>query len=231
MRVGPEVPGEVRVKVCGIRSPEDLTAAEGAEWIGVVIDVPTSPRTRTLEQARGLFRRAEARFGTVAVLVGADAAKVHRVLEEAGPKLVQLHGPLPKGLRSDELGRIVPSLSVPAAGAGPGTLLSPLEGPFPFLHLDSSGGPLPGGTGKVSDWKLCHQLVAGSPGRRFMLAGGLTPSNVGPAIAQVRPFAVDVSSGVESRPGQKSRSLVEHFLQEVQKASGVSSEGAPPTSA
>lgn len=208
------------VKICGIRTPEDLTAAEGADLVGVVVEVPSSPRSRSVDQARVLFKRAEGRFRRVAVLVAPSAVAVRRTLSEAMPDLVQVHGAIPSGLSAEERARLIPSISVPLAGAAAPAPVPPPGGPYPFLHLDSSGGPLPGGTGLTSDWQLCHQLVEGWPTAKFLLGGGLTPENVAEAVRTVRPFGVDVSSGVESRPGEKSRARVERFLAAVRTVPG-----------
>ncbi len=210
------------VKVCGIRTPEDLAAAEGASLIGVVIGVPSSPRDRTLDQAASIFRRAEGRFGRVAVLVDPDADGIRRALKVTGADLVQVHGSLPKGLLATELARVVPSIPVPEPREGPsdaGRREREVELPsdlpvssHPYFHLDRGGALQRGGTGLVADWDRCRRLVVRNPGRRFMLAGGLTPENVARAVREVHPFAVDVSSGVESRPGEKSREKVGRFL-------------------
>ncbi len=208
------------VKVCGIRTLEDLASAEGADLIGVVIEVPDSPRTRSLSEARSLFERAEGRFQRVAVMVGADAEKVRQVLRVAAPDLVQLHGPVPSGLSAGERRRIVPSLPVARpgqVGAAPPTLPDGADD-FPFLHLDTAGGKLPGGTGQRSDWAVARDLVRAHPSRRFLLGGGLTPENVSAALAEVRPAGVDVSSGVEARPGIKSRDKVERLLLAVRRS-------------
>lgn len=217
MTLRPTDPGHRIVKVCGIRTPEDLTAAEGADWIGVVVDVLRSPRNRTLEQARGIFSRAERRFGTVAVLVDPTEEKVRHVLDEAAPDLLQVHGPVPRSLGRTEAARVVPSMAIPIPGAVPAVLKLP-EGTYPWVHLDSAGGPLPGGTGRALDWSQARTLVQEHPDTRFLLAGGLTPENVAEALRSVQPHGVDVSSGVESRPGEKSRAKVERFLAEVRSA-------------
>lgn len=203
----------IAVKVCGIRTPEDLTAAEGADLIGVVIEVPGSPRSRSLPQARDLFRRSQGRFRTVAVLVRPTSDRIREVLTQSNPDYVQVHGEIPSDLRRPELARLVPSLAIPPSSASTPHPLPVLpRGEFRWVHLDTAGGPLPGGTGQPLDWSTGAVIVAEHPGWQFMLAGGLTPENVGQALSKVRPHAVDVSSGVESRPGEKSRAKVEAFL-------------------
>lgn len=205
----------VQVKICGLRTPEDLNAAEGAQLIGVVIDVPDSPRTRTLEQARVLFARAEGRYRTVAVTVDPSRDLLRRLWEEAGADLVQVHGRLPPGLMETERRRIIRSLGVP--GPGLSQEVPPLGDKLgiAWWHLDQAGGDRPGGTGKVPDWDLCASLVRSHRDKTFLLAGGLTPENVAAGLETVHPHGVDVASGVESRPGVKSRPRVEAFIQAV----------------
>lgn len=208
-------PRSVKVKICGLRTPEDLHAAEGAQLIGVVVDVPGSPRTRTLEQARVLFGRAEGRFETVAVTADPSRDLLRRLWEEAGADLVQIHGKVPPGLSQAQRLRVVRSLGVPAPGV---TSSAPSLGDdtgFAHWHLDLAGGVRPGGLGRVADWNLCAGLVRDHPDKDFLLGGGLTPENVTLALEMVGPSGVDVASGVESRPGVKSRSRVEAFIQAV----------------
>lgn len=81
--------------------------------------------------------------------------------------------------------------------------------------MDASGGPLPGGSGIRPDWEVCARLVDGNPGRKFVLAGGLTAENVGEALATVRPWGIDVSSGVEGAPGQKDIAKMRAFVAAV----------------
>ncbi|MDE1820771.1 MAG: phosphoribosylanthranilate isomerase [Euryarchaeota archaeon] len=202
------------VKVCGLRTSRDLEAAEGADLIGVVVEVPGSPRSVSLREAEALFELARGRFDRVAVMWGPDATRIREVLRVAAPDLVQVHGPVPTGLKEEEVGKVVPSLAVPQATPrdAPAPVKVPDEGGYPFLHLDTAGGPLPGGTGQRSDWSLCRDLVVSHPTQRFLLGGGLTPENVAEAIERVQPHGVDVSSGVEERPGVKSREKVERFL-------------------
>ncbi len=87
---------------------------------------------------------------------------------------------------------------------------------YPSLLLDAYHPELPGGTGQRADWKLAAQLAQVVP--RLMLAGGLNPQNVSRAIKQVRPFAVDVASGVEAEPGKKDHALVEAFISAARNA-------------
>lgn len=210
--------GRVQVKICGLRTPEDLTAAEGADLVGVVVEVEGSPRRRSVAQARDLFRRAEGRYTRVAVVVSPTLTFVRHLFEEAGPDLVQIHGALPPGLTLPESRRIVPSVAISerdSAATPPGIP----SGAFPWVHLDRGGGPILGGTGRTFPWEIGRAMVDTHPHERFLLGGGLTPENVGAAIREVRPQGVDVSSGVESRPGEKSRAKIEMFLAAARSSS------------
>jgi phosphoribosylanthranilate isomerase len=83
------------------------------------------------------------------------------------------------------------------------------------LHLDASGDPLPGGSTDRPDWEVCRRLVDAHPGRKLLLAGGITPENVVEALQTVRPWGVDVSSGVESAPGRKDAARIRALLEAV----------------
>jgi phosphoribosylanthranilate isomerase len=93
-----------------------------------------------------------------------------------------------------------------------------LEFSTPQILLDAWSPTGYGGTGEVADWKLIRDFIANSRLRQYVLAGGLTPSNVAQAIAEVQPWAVDVAGGVESRPGVKDASLVKAFISEAKKS-------------
>ena len=208
------------IKVCGLKTVQDLEAAEGADLVGFVLDVPGSPRTCPPDVAHDLVRRAQGNFQTVAVMVDPTAEEVRSAWEEVGVDLVQIHGSLPRGLRRDEFRRVLLSLPVPPPGRGkmdPISLAMIRGRRFPYVHLDTAGGRLPGGTGRVLDWDRARTLVRSAPRRSFLLAGGLTPENVGEAIARVRPAGVDVASGVERAPGVKDRRKVQRFIRAVRR--------------
>ena len=208
------------IKVCGLKTVQDLEAAEGADLVGFVLDVPGSPRTCPPDVARDLVHRAQGDFRTVAVLVHPTAEKIRSAWDEVGADLVQIHGSPPQGLSRDELRRVLPSIPIPPPGKGgmDRISLARIRGPqFPYVHLDTAGGRLPGGTGRVLDWDRARALVRSAPRRPFLLAGGLTPENVGEAIARVRPAGVDVASGVESAPGMKDRRKVQRFIRAVRR--------------
>lgn len=217
--------GRVLIKICGLGKPGDLRAAAGADMIGAVVGIPTSPRNRTWEEAREIFSAARGEFLSVAVLADPSSALVREAFG-AKADLVQVHGKVPAGLSRDEKRRVIPSIPIPRPAMDGGRSqddLSPLipEGEeYPFVHLDVASGQGQGGTGLTSDWAICHRLVRNHPSTRFIFGGGLTPMNVVGAIRDVCPAGVDVSTGVESAPGVKSPEKVSHFIQAVRRWEG-----------
>ncbi|GAT69887.1 phosphoribosylanthranilate isomerase [Planomonospora sphaerica] len=190
----------VYVKICGLREPGHVAAAveAGADAIGFVLT--RSPRRITPEQARELAAAVPAHVLTVAVFAGEAPEEVRAAALESGVRAVQLHGAHPHGdfTALKDLG-----LTLVRAGAAGADLRC---GAFDedLLIVDA---PRPG-SGEPWDWSA----VRGRPEGRWMLAGGLDPSNVARAIAEARPWGVDVSSGVEVAPGVKDSGLIREFV-------------------
>ena len=178
-----------RVKVCGITRAEDagLAAAAGADAIGFVF-WPRSPRAVTPGQAAAIWT-AGALIARVGVFVNESPAIVRDVVREARLTAVQLHG--------DETAADAASLRVPVFRSmtlEDAETLAEWPDETTFL-LDAADPVQRGGTGRTVDWGMAAEVAAR---RRVILAGGLTPVNVAEAIALVRPWGVDVSSGVEA---------------------------------
>jgi phosphoribosylanthranilate isomerase len=199
------------VKICGITRLDDARAAleSGARAIGFVF-WPRSPRYvepgRAREIVRGLGRPAIA----VGVFVNQDVDEMNAVAEAVGLQAVQLHG----DERPETAGRI--ARPVIKALAGPG--LAPAHAAWPActtLLIDAHDPERRGGTGTMADWNAARALARR---RRIMLAGGLTPENVGAAIAAVRPYGIDVSSGVESAPGIKDPARIAALFDAIEAA-------------
>lgn len=191
---------------------EDLdSAAElGADAVGLVF-VPGTPRCLEVSRARELLRGLPPLLARVGVFADEDPMRVRRVREDLGLTAVQLHGSESPGNCAAVGGVRIKTFRVredwdAAALAAYDCEACLLEAP---LH-----GVL-GGGGVAFDWQ---RIRGGVPGRRIVLAGGLTPENVGRAIAVVRPYAVDVSSGIESEVGVKDRHLMEAFIQAVRES-------------
>ena len=198
-----------RVKICGITHPDDLAAAvaAGADAVGFNFH-PPSPRFVDPGRARALLALLPPFVEAVGVFVARPVAEACAGLDSI--RTVQMHAGLgdapPVGFRlvpafpvrtSDDLEaiqRLVPALA-------PAALL--VDGHAPGLH---------GGTGQAAPWDL---LARWRPGVPVILAGGLTPENVAEAVRRVRPYAVDVASGVESSPGRKCPEKMRRFIEAV----------------
>lgn len=191
------------VKVCGLRTEQDVAVAveAGADAIGFVFS--RSPRQVGVEQARALAATVPAAVLTVAVVNGVPAVEAGRLALAAGLGAVQLHGDYPRSAFAELAG--LPVRLLRATALGPDTDVRTGAYGEELLLLDS---PVPGsGVG----WDL-GRLETTPPQGRWLLAGGLTPANVGAAIAAARPWGVDVSSGVESARGVKDPALIRAFL-------------------
>ena len=201
-----------RVKICGITRPEDAQAAAraGADAIGLVFYRP-SPRFLALDRARRLVDAVPPFVSTVALFVNPGADEVRAVLEQVRPAMLQFHG--------EETPAFCAQFGVPyvkACRVKPGVdlleYLRPFSGAAGWLldsHVEEYGG-----VGEIFDWSL----VPAERLRPLVLSGGLTRDNVGAAVRRVRPWAVDVSSGVESAKGIKDAERIAAFIAEVKHA-------------
>ena len=198
-----------RVKICGITRVEDAVAAvdAGADALGFMFH-PASPRHVSIEVAAGVIRCLPPFIAKVGVFVDAAEDTVRRTIAECGIDTLQFHGDeRPEfcqrfaPLKIYKAFRIQNLESLPA--------LSPYQ--CDAWLLDSFVPDKPGGTGALFNWDLA--VEAGKLGRPIILAGGLTPENVGDAVRKVRPFGVDVSSGVEASPGRKDPGRVRAFIE------------------
>jgi phosphoribosylanthranilate isomerase len=188
------------VKVCGITRAEDAAAAvrQGAAAIGFVF-WPGSPRFIDPRRARAIAAELPASVAAVGVFVNQAAADVNRVAEEVGLAVVQLHG--------DETPEYADAVQRPVWKACSVHDAVPADWPLGVrLLLDAADPVRRGGTGRTIDWAAAARLAAQRP---VILAGGLTPENVAEAVARVRPFGIDVSSGVERSPGIKDAERLE----------------------
>ena len=208
------------VKFCGLRAPEDVALVPTGGAAGFVVGVPDSPRNLAPEAARVLLDGLPADVEAWAVTVQPTAEFVRRLFDEVGVDRIQVHGAIPDGLDFLERHHLVPSVGLPAAGAaGEAPALPPAE-EYPRLHLDTAGQAGPGGSGVRSNWELAAGLVDGQPGRKFLLSGGLSAENVADALASVRPWGVDVSSGIERAPGVKDPERMRAFVAAVEGFEG-----------
>ena len=201
-----------RIKICGVTRPEDLRAAAdaGADAFGLVF-YPPSPRFLALERARELRRDAPAYLTSVALFVNPEAAEVERVLERVRPDVLQFHGE-----ETPEFCRAFGVPYVKACRVGKGVDLLEYWRPYAdaCAWLADAWVEEYGGAGRGFDWSLVPAVRA----RPLVLSGGLQAGNVGKAIRRTRPWAVDVSSGVESAKGIKDAARIAAFVAEVRNA-------------
>ena len=213
----------VEVKICGLKTEAALDAAlaAGADYVGLVF-CTKSPRNLDLATARQLAERARGRAKIVALLVDPDDKQLQDVVAAVAPDIIQLHGsetPERVAEVAKRFGRPVLK-AVKVAIADDALAALAYAGKADRILFDAKApegraGALPGGNGLAFDW----QALAGVRGKLdYMLAGGLTPANVGEAIRLTGAKAVDVSSGVESRPGEKDPELILRFLRAAKTA-------------
>ncbi|MGH8353079.1 MAG: phosphoribosylanthranilate isomerase [Pseudomonas sp.] len=202
----------VRSKICGITRIEDaLVAAEaGADAIGLVF-YAKSPRAVSVQQARAIIAALPPFVTTVGLFVDASRCELNEILDAVPLDLLQFHGdetpadcdgyhrPYIKALRVKTGADIAAQAAQYSRASG--------------ILLDAFVPGVPGGTGEAFDWSLVPQDLS----KPLILAGGLTPQNVRAAIAQVRPYAVDVSGGVEASKGIKDAEKIRAFISEVQR--------------
>ncbi|TNC92122.1 phosphoribosylanthranilate isomerase [Thalassolituus sp.] len=201
-----------RIKICGITRAEDAKAVveSGADAIGLVF-YPPSPRGVTATQAIDIVAAVPAFVTVTALFVNPSVEEVQSVLDSVRIDLIQFHGdedddfcrqfkrPYIKALRVRQASDVVAScLRFPGALA---------------ILLDSYKPGVPGGTGETFDWTL----VPENPPKPLILAGGLEPGNVAEAISVVKPYAVDISGGVEAAKGIKDHGKIADFVKEVNR--------------
>lgn len=208
-----------RIKFCGFTRPEDVRAALDLGVDAIGLNLARGPRRIDLARAAA-FARLCAPFATaVALFVDADEASILAALTATRCTAVQLHGDEPPEL-AERLRARVPVLKAFAIRSAED--LARARGyPADAYLLDAAVPGLAGGTGRAWDHRLLAGVDLGAP---VVLAGGLRPENVGMAIAQVRPSAVDTASGIESAPGIKDAATMAAFVAAV-RAAGASDAG------
>jgi phosphoribosylanthranilate isomerase len=198
--------GVPRVKICGITNLDDAhhAAACGADALGFVF-YPSSPRCVDPEQARLIIAELPPLVTTVGLFVNEAPARIRQTVEFCGLNTVQLHGD-----EQPDQCCYAPCRVIKALRLRPGMddrIFSAYR--VSALLLDAYVADQPGGTGRCCDWDRAKDIAVR---HRVILAGGLNPENVAEAVRRVRPYAVDVSSGVEAKPGQKDPEKVASFI-------------------
>jgi phosphoribosylanthranilate isomerase len=205
------------LKVCGITRREDAAAACEMGYGAIGLVFAESPRRVSPERAREICSSLPSSILRVGVFVGEEPGEVRHIMEHCGLDLVQLHGGQDPGEVLRFGGRAIAALRPRC----PEDLerIEDYRGVFAVL-IDTWDPLIAGGTGRTCDWGLAARAALSC---RVILAGGLNAANVGEAVRRVRPFGVDVSSGVESIPGRKDSVLMCEF---ALAAAGPSREGS-----
>lgn len=220
----------IRVKICGLTRFEDAAAAIdfGADALGFIFGYPKSPRNLSFEKLAELVKRIPPYVSTV-VVTPALSPGIDRVLSEIAPSFLQIHyngdeisartfskhpnviNTVHVGSGSDNDMDSTMKLCREFLSSGKGILLD-------SLPRGETKNSLPGGTGLVHDWRSSRMIRDALYPFPVILGGGLNPENVRRAAEAVKPFAVDVSSGVESSPGVKDRAKVQNFIANAKSA-------------
>ena len=219
---------KVFIKICGLACAEDVAAVAALrpDALGFVF-WPRSPRAVTPEQVASWTRALPPDILKVGVFVDPAPEELRRTVTTARLNIVQWHGHAMKAeggrRKADEVFQSLEKTLSGVSGLwkvvrpdrGPGGSPTAIRDVEPFVDailLDSYSPTAPGGTGQVGDWAAARDFVAHCR-KPVLLAGGLKPANVRAAVQAVRPWGVDVSTGVEARPGQKDLELVKRFIE------------------
>jgi len=203
----------VKVKICGITESEDAAIAIklGVDCLGFIF--ASSPRQISAEKARHIIRSLPPFVKTVGVFVNEEADAIREHINYCGLDLIQLHGD-----ESPEFCRDLMPYTIKAVRIKDDSNLQTCrsyQGNIRALLLDTYAKDKVGGTGKTFDWRLAIKIK--ETGMPVILSGGLSPSNIVAAIRAVRPYAVDVNSGIEERPGKKNHALMEELMEKIKK--------------
>jgi phosphoribosylanthranilate isomerase len=204
-----------RVKICGVTTAEQALACvdAGADAVGVNF-VPSSPRRVDVATGAAIARAVGPRALVVAVVAGLPLAEMRALRDATGVGCLQLHG----DESAADVTALLPHAYKAVRVGGPGDVALASSMPGDYVMVDAKHGAALGGTGHVVDWSLVAELAGR---RRLVLAGGLRPENVAEAVAAVRPWCVDVASGVESAPGVKDLERVRAFVERARAASAA----------
>jgi phosphoribosylanthranilate isomerase len=211
----------VRVKICGLTREEDLAVAltAGADAVGFLVGVPSSPRNLTLERAKILLSHVPIFVDSVVVTAPQNIEDLTEICETLKPSAIQIHGK--KRFVASEIRerirytRLIKTVYVKTDSLNDASLRDSKS--FDAILLDSFTKDQYGGTGKVHDWTLSRQIKEAVAPVPVILAGGLKPENVKEAILTVKPYAIDVASGVELEPGIKDHGKVRAFVENVKQ--------------
>jgi len=203
----------VKVKICGITNYEDAIFAveSGADALGFIF--ASSPRRIEPADAREIIRRLPPFVKTVGVFVDEVPDRIEKTIDLCGLDLVQLHGNESPDICERFMPGIIKAIRVKDHTSIKG--LGDYKNKAKAFLLDTYSEKAAGGTGRTFNWDLA--IGAKELGMPVILAGGLGPSNIAEAVLKVKPYAVDVNSGVEERPGKKSHVLIKELFEKLRR--------------
>ncbi len=212
---------KVRVKICGITREEDLAVAvaAGADAVGFLVGVPSSPRNLTLERAERLLKQVPVFVDSVVVTIPDSIDSLVKIYNRLRPTAIQIHGEkqFQASVIRNKIGDVHLIKTVYAKTGNVTAAVIEDSKAFDAILLDSFTKGQYGGTGVVHDWELSRQIKQTIEPTPLILAGGLKPENVKEAILTVQPYAVDVASGVELRPAVKDPKKVLAFIENAKE--------------
>ncbi len=200
---------KTKIKICGLKRPEDIAYVNEAkpDYCGFIIEFPKSSRNVTGDQVRILIAELDKNIIPVGVFVNAAPERVEELLLDGTIRIAQLHGQEDddyiRRIQKNTGSQVIKAFSVKTAQ----DIELALKSPADYILLDQGGG----GTGQTFDWSLIPEIK-----RPFFLAGGLGPDNLEQAVDMIRPYAVDLSSSVET-DGVKDRSKILEAVNLVHK--------------
>lgn len=211
----------VHVKICGITRYEDLRVAidAGADLIGFIIGVTSSQRNLGLAKAKELISKVHKDVSSVAVTVFKTKEELTKICNELETDYLQIHGNFQSILKSvpETLSKERIIGAVDGRNPDASELSVRVSDIFHTILLDSTTHDGLGGTGITHDWNLSRRIRDTIYPNRLILAGGLTSENVEDAIEKVRPYGVDVSTGIEEKPGIKDHKKIFDFITRVKE--------------
>jgi phosphoribosylanthranilate isomerase len=211
----------VHVKICGITRYEDLKVAidAGADLIGFIIGVTSSQRNLDRAKAKKLISKVPNEVSSVAVTVFKTKEELTKIYDDLETDYLQIHGNLQSILKSlpETLSKERIIGAVNGRNPDASELAVKVSDIFPTILLDSTTNEGLGGTGMTHDWNLSRRIRDTIYPNRLILAGGLAPENVEDAVKKVRPYGVDVSTGVEEKPGIKDHKKIFDFITKVKE--------------
>lgn len=208
----------MKIKICGLTREEDILFActQGVDAVGIV-NIPTSKRYVTLKKAEKLFGTVPPFTSKVIVAAPKNLREAEKI-QDIGVNYIQLHGKQETGYIKQLREHLSIGLikQIPVKGPETITLCKQYSKYVDAILLDTETKTGVGGTGKTHDWNISAEITREIK-KPVILAGGLNPENIRDAINKVKPYAVDVASGVEEKPGIKNKKKIEEFIRKVRE--------------